>query len=162
MKRRGSILEILNSIWLFIQDQILGMKWLNGLIGDLLSTLGLDIHSQLGGSIQFFIYDVIKITILLCVLIFMISYIQSYFPPAEVKNNRTFSWYKSKYYFGITWNSDPFLFMFFNSIIYWIYKFRFTIRGDIFISHFFANGRFRKSCLTDEYLWQKLQSPMSF
>lgn len=78
-------MEILNSIWLFIQDQILGMKWLNGLIGDLLSTLGLDIHSQLGGSIQFFIYDVIKITILLCVLIFMISYIQSYFPPDRSK-----------------------------------------------------------------------------
>lgn len=78
-------MEILNSIWLFIQDQILGMKWLNGLIGDLLSTLGLDIHSQLGGSIQFFIYDVIKITILLCVLIFMISYIQSYFPPERSK-----------------------------------------------------------------------------
>lgn len=78
-------MEILNSIWLFIQDQILGMKWLNGLIGDLLSTIGLDINSQLGGSFQFFIYDVIKITILLCVLIFMISYIQSYFPPERSK-----------------------------------------------------------------------------
>ena len=78
-------MEILNSIWLFIQDQILGMKWLNGLIGDLLSTIGLDINSQLGGSFQFSIYDVIKITILLCVLIFMISYIQSYFPPERSK-----------------------------------------------------------------------------
>lgn len=78
-------MEILNSIWLFIQDQILGMKWLNHLLGKLLSTLGLDIHSQLGGSIQFFIYDVIKITILLCVLIFIISYIQSYFPPERSK-----------------------------------------------------------------------------
>lgn len=78
-------MEILNSIWLFIQDQILGMKWLNGLIGDLLSTIGLDINSQLGGSFQFFIYDVIKITILLCVLIFVISYIQSYFPPERSK-----------------------------------------------------------------------------
>lgn len=78
-------MEILNSIWLFIQDQILGMKWLNRLIGNLLSTIGLDIKSQLGGSFQFFIYDVIKITILLCVLIFMISYIQSYFPPERSK-----------------------------------------------------------------------------
>ena len=78
-------MEILNSIWLFIQDQILGMKWLNGLIGDLLSTIGLDINSQLGGSFQFFIYDVIKITILLCVLIFMISYIQRYFPKKKKK-----------------------------------------------------------------------------
>ena len=68
-----------------IQDQILGMKWLNALIGKTLSSLGLDIASQLGGSIQFFIYDVIKITILLCLLIFIISYIQSFFPPERSK-----------------------------------------------------------------------------
>ena len=72
-------------IWTFIQDQILGMKWLNGLIGKGLSQLGLDIDSRLGGSIQFFLYDVIKITILLCLLIFFISYIQSYFPPERSK-----------------------------------------------------------------------------
>ena len=68
-------------MWDFIQMQILGMKWLNILIGGLLSTLGLDIDSRIGSSIQFFIYDVIKITILLCLLIFVISYIQSFFPP---------------------------------------------------------------------------------
>ena len=68
-------------MWDFIQMQILGMKWLNILIGRLLSTLGLDIDSRIGSSIQFFIYDVIKITILLCLLIFVISYIQSFFPP---------------------------------------------------------------------------------
>ncbi|MBS6609936.1 MULTISPECIES: permease [Peptoniphilaceae] len=69
----------------FIQDQILGMKWLNKLIGEGLTNLGLDMTSKLGGSLQFFIYDVIKITILLCVLIFIISYIQSYFPPERSK-----------------------------------------------------------------------------
>ena len=78
-------MEVVNSIWLFFQDQILGMKWLNGLIGNGLSLLGLDINSRLGGSIQFFLYDVIKITILLCLLIFFISYIQSYFPPERKK-----------------------------------------------------------------------------
>lgn len=75
----------LPTIWLFIQDQVLGMKWLNALIGRLLFSLGIDISSQLGGSIRFFIYDVLKITVLLCVLIFMISYIQSYFPPERSK-----------------------------------------------------------------------------
>ena len=69
----------------FIQDQILGMKWLNALISKGLSSLGLDIASRWGGSIQFFIYDVIKITILLCLLIFIISYIQSFFPPERSK-----------------------------------------------------------------------------
>ena len=69
----------------FIQNQILGMKWLNVIIGQLLSALGLDITERLGGSIQFFLYDVIKITILLCLLILLISYIQSYFPPERSK-----------------------------------------------------------------------------
>ncbi|EGS30927.1 putative permease [Peptoniphilus sp. oral taxon 375 str. F0436] len=72
-------------MWSFIQDQILGMKWLNELIGEVLRNFGLDMTSKLGGSLQFFIYDVIKITILLCVLIFIISYIQSYFPPERSK-----------------------------------------------------------------------------
>ncbi|MFQ7468925.1 permease [Amedibacillus dolichus] len=61
------------------------MKWLNRLIGNGLSLLGLDIDNRLGGSIQFFLYDVIKIIILLCLLIFIISYIQSYFPPERSK-----------------------------------------------------------------------------
>ena len=68
-------------IWQFIQEQILGMKWLNEVIGFGLSALGLDVSGRIGGSIQFFLYDVVKITILLCFLIFVISYIQSFFPP---------------------------------------------------------------------------------
>ena len=78
-------MELVKTIWLFIQDQILGMKWLNILIGNAISAIGLDPASRWGGSIQFFIYDVIKITILLCTLIFIISYIQSYFPPERSK-----------------------------------------------------------------------------
>ncbi len=76
---------LLQIVWEFLQDEILGMKWLNTLLGWGLSSLGLDTATPLGGSIQFFLYDVIKITILLCVLIFFISYIQSYFPPERSK-----------------------------------------------------------------------------
>lgn len=72
-------------VWQFVQDQVLGMKWLNELIGSALSLLGLDIGGRIGGSVQFFIYDGLKITILLCFLIFVISYIQSYFPPERSK-----------------------------------------------------------------------------
>lgn len=61
-------------VWDFIQDQVLGMKWLNELLGIGLSALGLDVNGRIGGSVQFFIYDVLKITVLLCVLIFAISY----------------------------------------------------------------------------------------
>lgn len=78
-------MQVLQSAWFFFQDEILGMKWLSRLIGSLLSALGIDITSRLGGSVQFFIYDVIKIAVLLCTLIFVISYIQSYFPPERSK-----------------------------------------------------------------------------
>ncbi len=85
LKVRVSTMQILKAIWDFFQYQILGMKWLDGLIGSGLSALGLDMSTRLMGSIEFFLYDVIKITILLCFLIFLISYIQSYFPPERSK-----------------------------------------------------------------------------
>lgn len=70
----------------FFTDQILGMKWLSSLITIFVeNVLKLDVSSRIGGSVQFFIYDTIKIFILLAVLIFLISYIQSYFPPEKTK-----------------------------------------------------------------------------
>lgn len=72
-------------MWNFIQEQILGMKWLNNLIGNLLTVIGFDITKKIGGTIQFFVFDVIKIVVLLCTLIFVISYVQSYFPPERTK-----------------------------------------------------------------------------
>ena len=74
-------MDALKTAWDFFQEEVLGMSWLNRLIGTLLEALGLDTSSRLGGSIQFFLYDVIKILVLLGVLIWIISYIQSYFPP---------------------------------------------------------------------------------
>lgn len=76
---------MLTTIWNFIQYQVLGMSWLSNLVENLLSKIGVDISTKLGGSLHFFIYDVVKITILLCTLIFIISYIQSYFPPERSK-----------------------------------------------------------------------------
>lgn len=61
------------------------MKWLNRLIGNGLELVGLDTNGRVGGSIQFFVYDLIKIMVLLGFLIFVISYIQSYFPPERTK-----------------------------------------------------------------------------
>lgn len=75
----------MKEIWLFFQNQILGLNWLNDLIAMLLAYCGIDVSSNIGASLQFFIYDVLKITILLCVLIYVISYIQSYFPPERSK-----------------------------------------------------------------------------
>ncbi|MCI7758700.1 MAG: permease [[Eubacterium] saphenum] len=78
-------MDTLKSIWDFFQNEILGMAWLNRLIGSLLNELGLDAAEKIGGSVQFFIYDLIKIMVLLGVLIFIISYIQSFFPPERTK-----------------------------------------------------------------------------
>lgn len=75
----------MSAIWSFIQNQILGMKWLNTLIGYGLTKAGFNLDSRLGGSIQFFLYDTVKILVLLSVLIFIISYIQSFFPPERTK-----------------------------------------------------------------------------
>ena len=69
----------------FIQYEILGMAWLNRLIGQLLGLTGLDVSARIGASLQFFLFDSIKITVLLCILIFVVSYIQSYFPPERSK-----------------------------------------------------------------------------
>ena len=79
------MMEAGKGLWSLIQDQILGMKWLKDAVGSGLTAMGTDISSRLGGSVHFFIYDIIKITILLCTLIFLISYIQSYFPPERSK-----------------------------------------------------------------------------
>lgn len=78
-------MEILKTAWDFFQNEILGMAWLNRLIGSLLVSLGLDTKTRIGASIQFFLYDVIKIMVLLVLLILIISYIQSYFPPERTK-----------------------------------------------------------------------------
>ena len=78
-------MRVLQNAWGFFQDEILGMKWLSRLIGSLLNACGLDTSGKIGGTVQFFLYDMIKIMVLLGVLILIISYIQSYFPPERTK-----------------------------------------------------------------------------
>lgn len=78
-------MDTVRTAWFFFQDQVLGLKWLNELIGRGLTALGLDTDSTWGGILRFFLYDTIKIFVLLSVLIFAISYIQSYFPPERTR-----------------------------------------------------------------------------
>lgn len=78
-------MEVLKVSWDFFQNEVLGMGWLSRLISIILNACGLDTTSRVGGSIEFFIYDTIKIMVLLGVLILIISYIQSYFPPERTK-----------------------------------------------------------------------------
>lgn len=78
-------MEIVKNIWLFFQNEVLGMQWLNRLISLGLEKAGLDSTNPFKGALQFFLYDTVKILVLLTVLIFIISYIQSYFPPERAK-----------------------------------------------------------------------------
>ena len=78
-------METLKAVWDFFQTEILGMSWLNRLISTLLNACGLDTASRIGGSVRFFIYDTVKIMVLLGFLILIISYIQSFFPPERTK-----------------------------------------------------------------------------
>mgnify|MGYP002249935044 CR=1 FL=1 len=121
-----------------------------------LRKIGLDTSSRMGGSVQFFLYDVLKITILLCILIFMISYIQSYFPPERSKKIMgRFHGIWANCIAALLGTVTPFCSC--SSIPLFI---GFTSAGlplgvTFFLSDFFSNGRFRKSGFADEYLWIK-------
>ena len=78
-------MDFLKNAWDFFQNEVLGMSWLNRLISWGLNACGLDTTGKIGGSVLFFIYDTLKIMVLLGVLILIISYIQSYFPPERTK-----------------------------------------------------------------------------
>ena len=78
-------MEAMKAAWDFFQNEILGMRWLNRLLSTALRACGLDTTTRIGGSVHFFIYDTIKIMVLLGVLILIISYIQSFFPPERTK-----------------------------------------------------------------------------
>lgn len=78
-------MQVLTTAWDFFQNEVLGMVWLNRLIVSILTACGVNLGTRMGGSIQFFLYDIIKIMVLLAVLIFIISWIQSYFPPERTK-----------------------------------------------------------------------------
>ena len=122
-------------IWDFIQNQILGMKWMNTLIGNLLEKAGVDTSGRMGGSVQFFLYDVLKIT------------------RAKQEAYGAFSWSMGKLYCSVAWHSDTILFLLVYPTFYRIYQCRASIRCDIFLFDFIANGRLREPCFTDEYLW---------
>ena len=134
-------------VWNFIQTQVLGMQWLNELIGMGLSALGLDVSGRIGGSVQFFIYDVLKITVLLCVLIFAISYIQSYFPPERSKRILgRFHGIWANIIAAAAGDCDAILLLLVYPFVYWIYQCGTSSGRDVLIFDFIADGRFRKSC----------------
>lgn len=107
----------------FFQNQVLGMKCLNEVIGNLLSVLGLDLNGKIGGSVRFFLYDTIKIMVLLGVLIFNYLIHSKLFSAGEKQTDtRKILQNRSKYHCSAAWNSNTVLFLLVNSAVYRIYK----------------------------------------
>ena len=79
---KGHTMEAAGS---FILDQVLKLEWLSSLITGLLASMGVETASRWGASLQFFLYDTVKIVILLCVMVFIVSYVQSFVPPERSK-----------------------------------------------------------------------------
>lgn len=134
-------MEALKSVWDFFQNEVLGMNWLNRLISTILNACGLDTTGKIGGSIQFFIYDTIKIMVLLGVLILIISYIQSYFPPGtNQENSWSISRNRGKHNRSPAWNSNTILFLLVYSVVYRLYKCRIAAWSNILVPYFFPDG----------------------
>ena len=148
-------MQVLKAMWNFLQMQVLGMKWLNNLIGKALASFGLNTSSRWTGSIQFFLYDVIKIVVLLCVLIFMISYIQSYFPPERSKKIlKRFRGIGANIIAALLGTVTP-LFLLFHTAFYWFYFGRFTTWSHFLFLNFFTNGRSGFPYFANEHFWDE-------
>ena len=128
-------MENIVAIFAWLNDVLLKMTWLSdGVRWFVENVFGLSVATRLGGSVHFFIYDVFKIFILLSVLIYTLSYIQSYFPPERTR--LILGRNQSQYHGGITRYYYAILFMFFDSVVYWFYPCRTSGRRHFFLSDF--------------------------
>ena len=132
-------------VWQFIQDQVFGMKWLNELIGKGLSKLGLDVGERIGGSIQFFFYDVLKITVLLCLLIFVLS------AGTKQADIEPVPWCRCKYHICPAGNCDAFLFLLVHSTFYRLHQRRVAAGSYILFSDFIPYGGLGESYSFNEH-----------
>jgi hypothetical protein len=134
-------MQILKTIWDIFQTQILGMKWLNDLIGSMLSAFGLDTSNRWVGSIQFFIYDVIKIVVLIMRLNLYYQLHSKLLPAGTQQENiRAVSRYRSKFGCCSAWYGNALLLLLVHSFIHWFYFRRSATRSHFFVFDFLTNG----------------------
>ena len=131
-------------IFEWLNNQLLKMEWLSDLISHLVENVfRLDTSERIGGSLHFFIYDVLKIFILLSVLIFIISYIQSYFPPERTKRILgRFKGIPANILSALLGTVTPFFFVLIHSAFYWVYKCWLAHWGYLFLFNLIASCRF--------------------
>lgn len=137
------------------------MEWLGEMIGSLLAGAGMDINARLGGSIQFFLYDVIKITVLLCFLIFDFChflYPELFSAGEKQENIGTFPRHWCKCGISAAGDGDAFLFVLIHTAVHWIYQ-RWAAPGRyVFLPDFLPDGGSGKPCTADEHIWSESRS----
>ena len=128
----------------YLMDQVLKMQWLSDLVTMLVGAFGLDVNSQWGGTIHFLIYDTVKIVILLCVMIFIISYIQSYFPPERSKRILgRFKGIGGNIVGAFAWHGDAVLRLLFYPAVHRVHARGAPARGDVLLPHLVSHGGHR-------------------
>ena len=144
----------MDAVGSFLMDQLLKMQWLSDLIAIFIDALGLDASSRWGGTLHFFIYDTIKIVILLCVMIFIISYIQSYFPPERSKRILgRFKGFSGNVVGALLGTVNALLRLFVHSVVHCFYACGFASWRYFFFSHILSHGRHCLNRSHHEYLW---------
>ena len=139
--KEGFGMQAAKELWDFLQTELLGMNWLNRLIGRMVEACGFSPVGRIGGSIRFFLYDTIKIMVLLGVLILIISYIQRYFPPERAKkNSRRIPRDRRQHPRRAPGHGHTLLLLLVDPVIHRLYQRRTSPRRHIFFSDFFSNG----------------------
>lgn len=152
-------METIKSMWDFFQNEILGMNWLNKIIKNLLESLGLDTSSRVGNSMLFFLYDTVKIMVLLGILVLLISYIQSYFPPERTKRILGgLHGIRANIIAALLGTVTPFCSCSSIPIFIGFTKCGTASWSYLLFSDLFSYGRSRITCAFNEYLWRKSSS----
>ena len=145
----------MQAAWDFFQKQVLGMGWLNTVIGSFLMSMGVDISGRIGASVQFFMYDMIKILVLLSLLIFIISYIQSHFPPdRDQEDSWTVQGDRRQHRQRALGNANAFLQLLVDSDFHRIHQCRFACGRDFLLLDIFSSRGPGRTGLINQRIWR--------
>lgn len=142
-------------MWTFIQDQILDMRWLNALIGRLLTAVVLEVNTRIGWRVPFFLWRIQDNSAALCSDVSDLLYPEFFSTVAQPKDHGQVSWGWCEHSRSFVGHGNTFLHLLFHSNSHGFYKHRTSIRDDIFIFHFITNGGFEKSRSSNQYLWRE-------
>ena len=135
-------MQTIQTAWDFFQNEVLGMKWLNRLIGNIVEACGLDPASRIGGSVQFFF----------CIDYDDFLHSELFSARTNQKDTWSVSWYRCKHHCGTARNSNAVLLLLIHSPVHWLYRCRLTVGGYVFVSNFLSDGRPRQFGIAYEHI----------